>query len=47
MFQTPEKLHLTLGVMYLADKEDRARATQLLNDCLENIIKYALLKMAS
>lgn len=35
----PEKVHITFGVMSLIDENDRIRAIQLLNDCLEKIVK--------
>lgn len=34
----PIKLHITINVMTLLDDHDMARATQLLNDCVEKVI---------
>lgn len=38
MFVEPERLHLTLNVMYLKDDVDLATAVQLLNECRETIV---------
>lgn len=42
MFQRPEKLHLTISMLHLLDEKDEERAIASLNNCKENIIKYAL-----
>lgn len=35
----PEKLHITFGVMPLTDEDNLSRAIEILNECLENIVK--------
>lgn len=39
IFTKPEKLHITFGVMSLAENENRMKAEQLLEDCREKIVK--------
>lgn len=39
IFIKPEKLHLAFGVMCLAEDDNRLRAKQQLDDCLEKIVK--------
>lgn len=39
LFQNPKKLHITIATLSLLDNEDRARASQYLQDCQETIIK--------
>lgn len=38
MFMRPNKLHITINVMTLVDDRECARAVQVLNDCVENVI---------
>lgn len=40
IFMRPEKLHITFGVMLLSDEDSKTRAIQLLNECLEKIVRY-------
>lgn len=35
-----DKLHITFGVIRLTDEKDQLQAKQVLNDCVENIIKF-------
>lgn len=42
MFQNPNKLHLTFGVLALMDSVDVRLSTQLLNECQTSIIKPAM-----
>lgn len=39
MFMPANKLHITINVMALMDDEDRNLACQLLNECVENVIR--------
>lgn len=39
IFQTPSKLHLTIGVMKLLDDAERNQAVEALNYCNEHIVK--------
>lgn len=38
IFQTPEKLHLTLGTLVIMDESERATATRILGECKANVI---------
>lgn len=38
VFQTPEKLHLTLGTLVIMDENERATAAQTLRECKKNVI---------
>jgi len=38
VFQTPEKLHLTLGTLVIMDENERATAAQTLAECKANVI---------
>jgi len=38
IFQTPEKLHLTLGTLVIMDENERATAAQTLRECKANVI---------
>jgi activating signal cointegrator complex subunit 1 len=38
IFQTPEKLHLTLGTLVIMDENERATAAQTLGKCKANVI---------
>jgi activating signal cointegrator complex subunit 1 len=38
IFQTPEKLHLTLGMLVIMDENERATAVQTLEECKTNVI---------
>lgn len=38
VFQTPSKLHLTLGVMCLMDSEERQEASKLLTEATEKFV---------
>jgi activating signal cointegrator complex subunit 1 len=38
IFQTPEKLHLTLGTLVIMDANEREKASQTLAECKEIII---------
>lgn len=40
IFQRPEKMHLTLGMLVLVDDEEVQRATEALVECHESIIKW-------
>ncbi|GLH16136.1 Activating signal cointegrator 1 complex subunit 1 [Gryllus bimaculatus] len=42
IFQSPEKLHLTLGTMVLADNEERKSAAEVLHMCQEAVIEPIL-----
>lgn len=42
LFQTPQKLHLTIATLALLDNEDRSVAAELLQDCNEMIIQPIL-----
>ncbi|XP_078043517.1 activating signal cointegrator 1 complex subunit 1 [Augochlora pura] len=44
IFQKPNKLHLTIGMLKLLDDEEREKAIQALNYCKENIIKPVIEK---
>jgi activating signal cointegrator complex subunit 1 len=37
IFQTPEKLHLTLGTLVIMDANEREKASQTLAECKEFI----------
>ena len=39
IFQNPLKLHLTVGTLTLMTEAEVDQATQLLNECHQNIIK--------
>lgn len=39
MFTSPNRLHITIGVMHLMDDDDRAFAKQLLEECQSKIVK--------
>lgn len=38
IFQTPEKLHLTLGTLVIMDENERATAVKTLGECKANVI---------
>lgn len=38
-FLSPNKLHVTIGVMHLMDDHDRSAAVQLLEECTSKIVK--------
>jgi len=38
IFQTPEKLHLTLCTLVIMDENERATAAQTLGECKANVI---------
>jgi activating signal cointegrator complex subunit 1 len=38
IFQTPEKLHLTLGTLVIMDANEREAAAQTLEECKANVI---------
>uniref|UniRef100_A0A0A9WKJ7 Activating signal cointegrator 1 complex subunit 1 n=1 Tax=Lygus hesperus TaxID=30085 RepID=A0A0A9WKJ7_LYGHE len=42
LFQNPNKLHLTLGVMTLDDDKSKLLAIETLNDCKESVIRPLL-----
>lgn len=39
IFQTPSKLHLTIGLMTLLDETERNKAIEALNYCNEHIVR--------
>lgn len=39
MFQNPDKLHLTIATLVLADETEQSQAIQVLKQCKEEIIK--------
>jgi activating signal cointegrator complex subunit 1 len=39
LFQTPSKLHLTIGVLKLFDDDDKKNAIDALMNCKENVIE--------
>ncbi|XP_043274511.1 activating signal cointegrator 1 complex subunit 1 [Venturia canescens] len=45
VFQKPEKMHLTLGMLVLVDDQEVQKAVQALEDCKEQIIKPILEKI--
>lgn len=40
IFQKPNKLHLTIGMLTLLDEEERKQAVQTFMDCKQHIIEY-------
>ncbi|XP_048269152.1 activating signal cointegrator 1 complex subunit 1 isoform X1 [Bombus terrestris] len=44
IFQTPSKLHLTIGLMTLLDETERNKAIEALNYCNEHIVRPAIEK---
>lgn len=46
MFQDPNKLHLTIGVMALMDNFDRLLAGKLLQECQEQIIRFVVVDLS-
>jgi len=44
LFQTPAKIHITLGVMNLKDKDQEAAAVEHLKSCVEDIVKPEIAK---
>lgn len=47
MFQNPNKLHLTFGVLALMDSNDVRLSTQLLSECQTSIIRPVMQKFGS
>lgn len=39
IFQSPQKLHMTIAVFSLYDDHEKAVAVNVLNDCKEDVLK--------
>lgn len=42
IFQNPERLHLTIGLLVLSDKVERTEAAKVLEECKEAVVRPAL-----